>query len=132
VSQSDTFAVPQQQPDTQIAALPDTGSGYPPAAFAGGGGPALAPLPAQQPPAAAPAAAAPPATTPPATAPQLAASHPAVDTGTRILAGVLLLAVLFAVMSAAGFDLQRLLTPAGQVGGVGRFRRQRTGPPLPL
>jgi hypothetical protein len=133
VSAPDTFPVPQQQPDTSTATtLPDTSSGYPASAFAVGV-PGPAPLPAAQQPVT-PAVAPPgvPQTTPLTQAPQLAGARPIVDTGARIIAGVLLLAVLLGVMSAAGFDLQKLLTPAGQVGGVGRFRRQRTGSPLPL
>ncbi|HEV7679978.1 MAG TPA: hypothetical protein VGQ42_15545 [Candidatus Dormibacteraeota bacterium] len=132
VAAPDTFGVPQQQADTQITALADTGSGYPVTAFSSGGGALPAPPAAVPPAAAPPAPAAPPAAIPRAATPQLAGARQVLDTGARILAGVLLLAVVLAVMSAAGLDLQRLLTPAGQVGGVGRFRRQRTGPPLPL
>lgn len=115
------FAPPP--PPAPAAAL--SGSGYPTAAFA----------PTSAPPAPAPVQ--PPAVAPqrPAAPPQLAvaAARPAaVDTAARAVAGVLLLAVILAMMSAAGMDMQRLLTPAGQLGGVGRFRRQRTGTPLPL
>jgi hypothetical protein len=123
VSTADTFSVPQQ---VDQSALATTGSGYPATAFA------AVPAPSYQPPAAPPAATQAPAA-PPATTPQLAAARPAVvDTGARVVAGLLLLAVLIAIMSATGLDMQRLLTPAGQVGGVGRFRSQRSGPPLPL
>jgi hypothetical protein len=121
VSSADTFAVPQE-PVAESAPL--TGSGYPTTAFATN--------PAPPPTVAAPQVGGP--TTPPPATPQLATAvaHPVVDTAARVVAGVLLLAVLLAMMSAAGMDMQRLLTPAGQVGGVGRFRRQRGGPPLPL
>lgn len=126
LSASDLFSVPQ--PDTSAANAAATGSGYPAAAFAAAPPAApLLPAPASAP----PAAPAPQqqATTPPLVA---AAAQPVVDTGARVLAGVLLVAVLLALLSATGLDMQRLLTPAGQMGGVGRFRRQRSGPPLPL
>ena len=122
VNTSDLMSVPQ---DTSAETLPTTSSGYPATAFAS--------VPPPQPAAPQPAAAAvpaAPATAPPALAPAVA--HPVVDTAARVIAGILLLAVLMAMMSAVGVDLQKLVTPAGQVGGVGRFRRQRTGSPLPL
>ena len=124
-SSADTFAVPQ---DTSAATAPAATGGYPSTPFNSVVAAAPPLLPA--PPSAAPAAPNAPPVTTPAVAPT--AAIPVVDTAARVVAGILLIAVLLAVMSAVGVDLQRLLTPAGQVAGVGRFRRQRTGPPLPL
>ncbi len=127
VSSADTFSVPQEQAATQDSGA--TGSGYPASAFASVAAPAPPAAPPGAPPSAGPAPAA------PQPSPQLATANArpaALDTTARIVAGVLLLAVLLALMSAVGLDMQRLLTPAGQMGGVGRFRRQRSGPPLPL
>jgi len=120
VSTSDFASIPPPPPETQLAPL--TSSGYPTTAFAPSSAPP-APAP-QQPVAPAPQPAVPQLAT--------AVARPVVDTAARVVAGVLLLAVILAMMSAAGMDMQRLLTPAGQVAGVGRFKRQRTGTPLPL
>lgn len=125
-SSADTFAVPQ---DTSAQTAPAATGGYPSTPFNSVVAAAPPLLPA--PPSAAPAAPNAPAVTTPA-ATSAAVTPVVVDTAARVAAGILLIAVLLAVMSAVGIDLQRLLTPAGQVAGVGRFRRARSGSPLPL
>ena len=50
----------------------------------------------------------------------------------RLLAAVLLLLLFLGGLLLMATDVQQLLTPAGQVGGLGRFARPRSGPPLAI
>jgi hypothetical protein len=50
----------------------------------------------------------------------------------RLIAAVLLLLLLLGGLTLMSLDVQRLLTPAGQTGGLGRFARRRTAPPVPI
>ncbi|HEX6489097.1 MAG TPA: hypothetical protein VF137_09560 [Candidatus Dormibacteraeota bacterium] len=50
----------------------------------------------------------------------------------RLLAAGLLLLLFLGGLLVMGSDVQRMLTPAGQVAGIGRFARARTGPAIPV
>jgi hypothetical protein len=111
----DQFAPPQES----AGLVPTLSSGLP-------AGPASGPaLPAQGP------AAAPVNRVPTNVAGNPAARLDALGRGRLLAAGLLLLLFLGGLL-LMGMDVQKLLTPAGQTAGIGRFARPRTGPPLPI
>lgn len=112
------FSLPSQ--DTSVPAALGIGA-LPPASVIGGAPPA---------PSAAPAGAKPGYTVPTSLAGG-AARVPSLGRE-RLLAVVLLLLLLLGGLLLMSLDVQRLLTPAGQAGGLGRFARQRSGPPIPI
>ncbi len=112
----DQFGLPQES----SATVPTLGtSGLP-------GGPAVAAPPGQG-----PAGGAPVNRVPTSLAGTPAARLAAMARG-RLLAGGLLLLLFLGGLVLMGLDVQKLLTPAGQTSGIGRFARPRTGPPLPI
>jgi hypothetical protein len=112
------FALPQES----SATVPTLGSGLP------GAAPALEPVPPSQGPAG--------SVTPVSRVPQTLAGNPAARLDAlgrgRLLAAALLLFLFLGGLLLMGMDVQKLLTPAGQTAGIGRFARPRTGPPLPI
>jgi len=110
------FSIPQ----LSSASVPTLGGSLP-------SGPAVAPAP----PAQGPAGAAPVNRVPTGLAANPAARLSALTRG-RLLAAGLLLLVFLGGLLLMGLDVQKLLTPAGQTAGIGRFARPRSGPPLPI
>lgn len=109
--------------------IPQLGSSTVPAASTGlPAGPLAAPAPPSQ----GPAGGSPPVNrVPTGLAGNPAARLDALGRGRLLAAGLLLLLFLGGLL-LMGMDVQKLLTPAGQTAGIGRFARPRPGPPLPI